>query len=77
MNSKEKNPDAGQQRPDHHHRNVMIIATVAVVVLLIAMVWVVQMIIAQQKLERCLATGRRDCLQIAAPPRNENSNPQR
>ncbi len=54
---------------DGHHRRVMLIAAIAIILLLGAMVWVAQMIVSQQKLERCLSSGRRDCLQIEAPPR--------
>jgi hypothetical protein len=54
---------------DGHHRRVMLIAIICVVLLLGVMLWVVQMIIAQQKLERCLAAGRRDCLRIEVPSR--------
>ncbi|MGE3245339.1 MAG: hypothetical protein AB7F96_05850 [Beijerinckiaceae bacterium] len=52
------------------HRRAMAFAALAVIALLAAMIWVVQLIVAQQKLERCLQTGRRDCLQIEAPARN-------
>jgi hypothetical protein len=63
-------PPPDRDHRDPHHRRVMAIAIVAVLLLLGAMVWVVQLFIAQQKLERCLASGRRDCLRIEAPLRN-------
>jgi hypothetical protein len=67
MSSAPSGPDG---RDDGHHRRVMIIAIIAVALLLGAMVWVTKLIISQQKLERCLASGRRDCLQINVPPRS-------
>lgn len=67
-------PQTGKRgEPDHghdrHHRRVMAIAAIAVMALLAFMIWVVQIFVAQQKLEKCIATGRRDCLRIEAPPR--------
>lgn len=70
MAEKSREPTSETQHRDPHHRRVMAIAIIAVLVLLGAMVWVVQLFIAQQKLERCLASGRRDCLRIEAPPRD-------
>ncbi|MCC2098278.1 MAG: hypothetical protein KDJ29_15380 [Hyphomicrobiales bacterium] len=66
-----------RQPHDQHQRRVMAIAAVAVIVLLAAMIYVAQMIIAQQKIERCLASGRRDCLQIETPPRADGAQEQR
>ena len=45
----------------------MLIAIVVVALLLTGMIWVARLIVDQQKLERCLATGRRDCLRIETP----------
>lgn len=79
MGEPDVRPDRHAGQPDHdledrrHHRRVMTIAFVAVIILLGAMVWVAQMIIAQQKLERCLSTGRRDCLIIEKPQPAEDS----
>ncbi|GEM_PF-2676070 len=58
-------PATGNERT--HHRRVMLIAIVTIALLLTGMIWVARLIVEQQKLERCLATGQRDCLRIETP----------
>ena len=50
-------------------RKVTLIAAAATLVLLAAMVWLVQLLVEQQRMERCLASRRPDCFRIEAPVR--------
>ena len=59
-------PDAGHEA---HRRKVFFIGSVATLLLLVAFVWLVQWIVEQQRLERCLASRRPDCFRIEAPVR--------
>lgn len=66
-----------RHQPDEHHdqhhgtRNTWL-AIVLVTLLLGAMVWVAKLVVDQQNLEKCIASGRRDCLMIEAPDRQDN-----
>ena len=46
-----------------------LIAAAATLVLLAAMVWLVQLLVEQQRIERCIASRRADCFRIEAPLR--------
>ena len=53
---------------DYDHRNfINLAATIALLVVMVAMVWTIQAIEAQQKMERCFFSGRRDCLDLNIP----------
>ncbi len=55
---------------DYQHRNfVNLVAAIAVLVVAIGVVWVVKAMVADETLNRCLESGRRDCVSIEAPPR--------
>jgi hypothetical protein len=55
---------------DYQHRNfVNLVAAIALLVIAIGVVWVVKAMVADETLDRCLESGRRDCVSIEAPPR--------
>jgi hypothetical protein len=55
---------------EKHSRKVTLIATAAVAVLLALMVYIVQLLVEQQRIERCLASRRPDCFRIETPTRD-------
>ncbi len=55
---------------EKHSRKVTLIATAAVAVLLALMVYIVQLLVEQQRIERCLASRRPDCFRIETPMRD-------
>jgi len=66
--------DSGQSSDadstDYQHRNfVNLVAAIALLVIAIGVVWVVKAMVADETLNRCLESGRRDCVSIEAPPR--------
>ncbi len=75
------NPLPGSQGPqpqrcgnnddtDYQHRNfINLVAVVVLLAIAIGVVWVVKAMEADEALNRCLETGRRDCVRIDAPPR--------
>ena len=55
---------------DYGHRHFVNLVSVAfLLVLAVAMAWTVKAIDSQETLRKCFASGRKDCVQIAAPPR--------
>ena len=55
---------------DHEHRQfVNLVAVVFVLALALAAVFVVKWFLDGEKLQRCMASGRHDCIEIQAPPR--------
>ncbi len=58
------------QRNDDNlrHRNNLI-AIVFVLGLAIAAVLIVKLMVDSEKSQRCMASGRRDCVEVSAPPR--------
>lgn len=55
---------------DYAHRHfVNLAASAFLLVLAVAMVWTLKAIDSQESLRKCAASGRKDCIQIAAPPR--------
>lgn len=62
------------ERPNDHtdyarRRRVNIAVGVGLSVLLFIFIWAVQALEENERLQRCLATGRRDCVKLTAPPR--------
>ena len=55
---------------EKHSRKVTLIATAVVAVLLAMMVYVVHLLVEQQRIERCLANRRPDCFRIETPVRD-------
>ena len=54
---------------DYQHRTtVNLIAAVALLVLMIGLAWTFLAFDERRKLERCLNSGRRDCLQLTSTP---------
>jgi hypothetical protein len=54
---------------DYQHRNfINLVAAIAVLAIAIGVVWVVKTIEAEEDLNRCFESGRRDCVTIEAPP---------
>lgn len=72
-----KAPDAGpaharRQRDDtdYAHRHfVNLVAAAFLTLLAVAMTWTFKSMDAQEELRRCVASGRKDCIEIQAPPR--------
>jgi hypothetical protein len=55
---------------DPHHRTFVNLAAVAFLLMLgIAAVFIVKWMLDSEKLQRCILSGRRDCIPIEAPPR--------
>lgn len=63
-------PKDVSSHPDDASPRNTIFAIVLIAVLLGAMIWVAKLVVDQQNLEKCIASGRRDCLTIEAPPRD-------
>jgi hypothetical protein len=60
----------GDDDVDYKHRNfVNLVALAVLLAIAVGVVWVVKAMEANEALNRCLATGRRDCVRIDAPPR--------
>lgn len=51
-----------------HARKVTMLAIAASLVLLAVMVWLVQLFVEQQRMERCIASRRLDCFRIDTAP---------
>lgn len=55
---------------DYAHRHfVNLLSVVFLLALALAMVWTVKAIDQQETTRKCLASGRKDCIEIPAPPR--------
>ncbi len=55
---------------DYAHRTFVNLAATAVLLFVaVCIVWTVRAIETQEKLQRCLASGRRDCVDIGGPAR--------
>lgn len=68
-------PDGFRRRDQNHdidygHRHFVNLAAAAfLLILAVLMVWTLKAIDQQENLRKCAASGRKDCIQIAAPPR--------
>ncbi len=61
---------SGPDETDYEHRHfVNLAATAFLLVIGFAIVWTVLAIDKYETRERCLASGRKDCVQIFTPPR--------
>ncbi|MBM3608778.1 MAG: hypothetical protein FJX29_10080 [Alphaproteobacteria bacterium] len=64
----------GSREPDetdYEQRHfVNLAAAVFLLALAICIAWTIRIFDQQQALERCIASGRKDCVQIAQPPKN-------
>jgi hypothetical protein len=64
------------EETDYQHRNfVNLVAAIALLAIAIGVVWAVKAMEANEELDRCLSTGRRDCVAIEAPPRETIRTP--
>ncbi|MCB1541533.1 MAG: hypothetical protein KDJ25_12065 [Rhodoblastus sp.] len=55
--------------PDYAHRRLVnLVAAIALLVLAIVLVLAMNMLDNQRRLQRCLDSGRRDCLAVPTPP---------
>ena len=72
-----RNGQHSDHAQDAHSRRVTMIGIAAAAVLLAVMTWAVSLIVEQQRIERCLATRRTDCLRIEAGPENRVIAPAR
>ena len=67
--AQESGPGA-ERDVDYAHRHfVNLLSVVFLLVLAVAMVWTVKALDQQESLRKCFASGRKDCVQIAAPPK--------
>ena len=70
MNEPQRSLEESEER--RHRVFVNLVAAIAVLVLAIAALWLMKTLDERRKLENCLASGRRDCLEriepAAAPP---------
>jgi hypothetical protein len=48
---------------------INLVAAVVLLTIAIGVVWVVKAMEANEALNRCVATGRRDCVRLDVPPR--------
>lgn len=63
-------PDRPNDHTDYdRRRRVNIAVGVGLSVLLFVFIWAVQALEENERLQRCLATGRRDCIKVADPGR--------
>ena len=61
-------PPSAEPPEDEGHRNLVnLLAAIFVIVLAIAAIWVVKALDERRRLENCLASGRRDCLELIEP----------
>jgi hypothetical protein len=65
----DKPAQAAPKNDEAHRRRVFLIAVAASLVLLGVLVWLVQMLVEQQRIERCTASRRPDCFRIDTPVR--------
>lgn len=65
----EKPAQAAPQNDEAHRRRVFLIAVTASLVLLGVLVWLVQILVEQQRIERCMVSRRPDCFRIDTPVR--------
>jgi len=62
--------DSHRDETDYAHRHFVNLAATALLLLLATLgVWTIKAIDDQESLRKCLGVGRRDCVQIAAPPK--------
>ena len=55
---------------DYAHRHfVNLTAAIFLLCLAVLMVWTLKAMDSQESLRKCAASGRKDCIQISAPPR--------
>jgi hypothetical protein len=70
-------PRGNKDDTDYQHRNfVNLVAAAVLLAIAIGVVWVVKAMEADEALNRCLATGRRDCVRIDVPPRPTIGTPE-
>lgn len=63
-------PRGASDEVDYAHRHfVNLIAAAFLLCLAVLMVWTLKAMDSQESLRKCAASGRKDCIQIAAPPR--------
>jgi hypothetical protein len=63
-------PDRAQRDIDYKHRTtVNLVAAIALLIIALAVVWTFNALDQRRKTERCLASGRRDCVEIDASSR--------
>ncbi len=63
-------PDRPNDHTDYdQRRRVNIAVAVGLAVLLALLVWSVQAIEENERLQRCISAGRRDCVPLKVPPR--------
>lgn len=61
--------DGARDETDYAQRHfVNLAATAFLLALAICIAWTIRVFDQQQALERCIASGRKDCVQISQPP---------
>ncbi len=72
MSNVEPTRAAADPQADARHRNrVNLIAAIAIAILLLSLFFVLRMVVDQRNRERCIDSGRRDCLDLGASPPRE------
>ena len=62
--------DRNMQQDQSRRRIAFAAAATAVLLLLAVMLWVMQSLLEQQRMERCLDSRQPDCFRIDVPPRD-------
>jgi hypothetical protein len=63
-----------RDRTDYNHRHfVNLLAAATILAVGLGVIWTVLAIDAYETREKCLASGRRECVQIYTPPRGVRS----
>ncbi|MDB5569869.1 MAG: hypothetical protein JWN93_1052 [Hyphomicrobiales bacterium] len=63
-------PPERSREIDYGHRHFVNLAAAAVLLMLaLGMVWTFKSIDEQERMRRCIGSGRKDCVTILAPPR--------
>ena len=60
-----------REAQEYAHRHfINLVSTIFLLVLAAAMVWTVKALDEQETMRKCFASGRRDCVEIPAQPRD-------
>ncbi|HXW19020.1 MAG TPA: hypothetical protein VEK35_00775 [Roseiarcus sp.] len=60
-------PDAEPPEDEAHRNFVNLLAAIFVIVLAIAAIWLVKTLDERRRIENCVESGRRDCLELVEP----------
>jgi hypothetical protein len=69
LSSSDRDPQRKDETNYQQRNFVNLVTVIVLLVIAIGVVWVVNAMEANETLDRCLETGRRDCVRIDTPPR--------